>query len=61
VSDGLYINRGQVSEAWDPFSITFLLGRRQVILGSFLLVVAFLAVFCAGVGFGLRKTIPFAV
>lgn len=61
VSDGLYINQGQVSDVWHPFSVTLVLGRKQVAFGSVLLVIAFLAVFCAGVGFGLRKTIPFAI
>ncbi|RJF92728.1 dicarboxylate/amino acid:cation symporter [Noviherbaspirillum saxi] len=61
VSDGLYINNGQVSEVWHAFSITLTFSRKQALFGSLLLAIAFLAVFCAGVGFGLRKTIPFAI
>ncbi|NEX64807.1 dicarboxylate/amino acid:cation symporter [Noviherbaspirillum sp. 17J57-3] len=58
VSDGLYINDGQVSEPWRAFSITLTLERKQVVFGSILLAVALLTVFCAGIGFGLRRALP---
>lgn len=57
VSDGLYLNNGQFSEPWHSSSIRFTLGRMQALFGFVLLTIALLAVFFAGVGFGLHKTI----
>jgi Na+/H+-dicarboxylate symporter len=61
VSDGLYLNEGQFSEAGPSSSITFAIGRMQALFGLILLAIALLSVFCAGVGFGLRKAIAFAI
>ncbi|KAB8044242.1 cation:dicarboxylate symporter family transporter [Janthinobacterium aquaticum] len=54
VADGLYINNGQVSEAWQPASLKLVFSRKQLILSYFLVALALLAVFCAGVGAGLN-------
>ncbi|MBC7500236.1 MAG: cation:dicarboxylase symporter family transporter [Herminiimonas sp.] len=58
VSDGLYINSTeQVTEAWQPSTVRLRFTRKQALAGSSLLALALLTVFCAGVGFGLRKAI----
>jgi aerobic C4-dicarboxylate transport protein len=58
VSDGLYINSTeQVSEAWKPSTVRLRFTRKQALAGSSLLALSLLTVFCAGVGFGLRKAI----
>lgn len=53
VADGLYINFGQVSEAWQPATLKLVFSRRQMMLFFVLASIALAGVFCAGVGFGL--------
>ena len=61
VSDGLYINAEKVPDAWHPSTLKLAFTRRQALFGFFLSVIALLTVFCAGVGFGLRKAIFSAI
>jgi Na+/H+-dicarboxylate symporter len=54
LADGLYINDGQVSEAWQPATLTLAFSRRQMALSVFLGAVALLGVFCTGIAVGLH-------
>jgi len=55
VADGLYINNEQVSEAWQPSTLKLVFTRKQALFVLFLLLIALFTVFCAGVGYGLRR------
>ncbi|HAT33627.1 MAG TPA: sodium:dicarboxylate symporter [Janthinobacterium sp.] len=57
LSDGLYINNEQVSETWQTSVLNLRFSRRQALSGLLLLAIALFTVFCAGVGFGLRRAI----
>lgn len=54
VADGLYINSGQVSEAWHPPTVKLAFSRKQVMLSLLLMAIALLGVFCIGIGVGLH-------
>lgn len=55
VADGLYINSGQVSEAWQPATLKLVFSRKQMMLFFVLMSIALAGVFCAGVGLGLHS------
>lgn len=55
VADGLYINNEQDSEVWQPSTLKLVFTRKQALSVLFLLLIALFTVFCAGVGYGLRK------
>jgi hypothetical protein len=55
VADGLYINTEQVSEVWHPSTIKLVFTRKQALFVLFLLLIALFTVFCAGMGYGLRR------
>ncbi|WP_332851541.1 cation:dicarboxylate symporter family transporter [Duganella sp. S19_KUP01_CR8] len=55
VADGLYINNEQDSEVWHPSTLKLVFTRKQALSVLFLLLIALFTVFCAGVGYGLRK------
>lgn len=55
VADGLYINKEQDSEIWHPSTLKLAFSRKQALLGLALVSIALLTVFCAGVGYGMRK------
>lgn len=55
VADGLYIKNEQDFEAWHPSTLKLVFTRKQALFVLFLLLIALFTVFCAGVGYGLRK------
>jgi len=55
VADGLYINSEQDSEVWHPSTLKLAFSRKQALFGLLLLSIALFTVFCAGVGYGMRK------
>ncbi|NVD73289.1 cation:dicarboxylase symporter family transporter [Duganella sp. BJB1802] len=55
VADGLYIKNEQDFEAWQPSTLKLVFTRKQALFVLFLLLIALFTVFCAGVGYGLRK------
>ncbi|RFP23911.1 cation:dicarboxylate symporter family transporter [Duganella sp. BJB476] len=55
VADGLYINNEQDSEVWHPSTLKLVFTRKQALSVLFLMLIALFTVFCAGVGYGLRK------
>ncbi|MQA37646.1 cation:dicarboxylate symporter family transporter [Rugamonas aquatica] len=55
VADGLYINNEQDSEAWHPSTLKLVFTRKQALSVLFLLLIALSTVFCAGIGYGLRR------
>ncbi|ELX12961.1 sodium:dicarboxylate symporter [Janthinobacterium sp. HH01] len=55
VADGLYIKNEQDFEVWHPSTLKLVFTRKQALSVLFLLLIALSTVFCAGIGYGLRR------